>query len=71
MGQKLLETRIGPQMIWAKSYVAPMTRQLPPWRTHDTYVAMQIRDGKISYVAAIRDGKNCHRLPGSARPRVR
>ena len=50
LGRKLLETRIGPQMTWAKSYVAPMTRQLPPWRTHGTYVAMQIRDGKISYV---------------------
>jgi hypothetical protein len=34
MGQKLLETQIAPQNTWAKSYVALMIRQLPPWRTH-------------------------------------
>ncbi len=67
MGWKLLETRIGPQHTWAKSYVASMTHQRSPWRTHGTYVAIRIRDEiksymaanpwlKNIYVAAIRDG---------------
>jgi len=41
MGRKLLETHIGPQNTWPKSYMASMTRQRTPWRTHDTYVAIK------------------------------
>ena len=55
LGHKWAESswkRIGPQNTWAKSYMASMTHQRPPWRTHGTYVVIQFRDGKISYVAA-------------------
>ena len=70
MGRKFLETQIGPQNTWAKSYMAPMTHQRTPWRTHGAYMANQICDRKKSYVEAFRDGKFRHRLLGSAHPRV-